>query len=60
MTELAEDTTLGRSMTFTNAYAAPEVIAERPRNSSTDIWSLGCVFLEMTVSENLPYNQMGR
>ncbi|KAI1455180.1 hypothetical protein F4805DRAFT_291151 [Annulohypoxylon moriforme] len=28
-------------------YCAPEVAANKPRNSSSDIWSLGCVFLEM-------------
>jgi heat shock protein 1/8 len=28
-------------------YAAPEVAQFQPRNSSTDVWSLGCVFLEM-------------
>lgn len=32
----------------TPLYCAPEVMHEgRPRNSSADIWSLGCVFLEM-------------
>lgn len=29
-------------------YCAPEVANYEPRNSSADIWSLGCVFLEMT------------
>ena len=29
-------------------YCAPEVAALQSRNSSSDIWSLGCVFLEMT------------
>jgi serine/threonine protein kinase len=28
-------------------YCAPEVTQFKPRNSSSDIWSLGCVFLEM-------------
>jgi len=28
-------------------YCAPEVARYEPRNSSSDIWSLGCVFLEM-------------
>ncbi|KAF3046381.1 hypothetical protein E8E12_006388 [Didymella heteroderae] len=31
----------------TPRYAAPEVASQTPRNSSADIWSLGCVFLEM-------------
>ena len=32
---------------FTPAYCAPEVAAFEPRDSSSDVWSLGCVFLEM-------------
>ncbi|KAI1478683.1 kinase-like protein [Daldinia eschscholtzii] len=28
-------------------YCAPEVFENHPRNSKSDIWSLGCVFLEM-------------
>ncbi|KAK4207574.1 kinase-like domain-containing protein [Rhypophila decipiens] len=28
-------------------YAAPEVVRVEPRNESADIWSLGCVFMEM-------------
>jgi len=28
-------------------YCAPEVASYEPRNSSADIWSLGCVFVEM-------------
>jgi serine/threonine protein kinase len=31
----------------TPLYAAPEVIQHKKRNSTSDIWSLGCVFLEM-------------
>jgi serine/threonine protein kinase len=31
----------------TTMYAAPEVILYNKRNSTSDIWSLGCVFLEM-------------
>lgn len=29
-------------------YCSPEVAEWEPRDSSSDIWSLGCVFLEMT------------
>ena len=29
-------------------YCAPEVAQFKPRNSSSDIWSLGCVFLEIS------------
>ena len=32
---------------FSPRYCAPEVAAFEPRDSSSDIWSLGCVFLEM-------------
>jgi serine/threonine protein kinase len=28
-------------------YCAPEIYEHQPRNSYSDIWSLGCVFLEM-------------
>lgn len=34
---------------MTPRYSAPEVAAGDPRNTSADIWSLGCVFLEMVV-----------
>jgi serine/threonine protein kinase len=44
-------TTTGRPGPITSLYAAPEVIAYERRNESSDIWSLGCVFLEMTVSK---------
>ncbi len=44
---------LGRSTTTEDAgktwiYCAPEVAQYEKRNWSSDIWSLGCVFLEMT------------
>jgi serine/threonine protein kinase len=32
----------------TPKYCAPEVADHEPRNTSSDIWSLGVVFLEMT------------
>ncbi|KAI9766121.1 MAG: hypothetical protein M1839_005028 [Geoglossum umbratile] len=31
-------------------YCAPEVANYQPRNSSSDVWSLGCVFLEMVTA----------
>ncbi|KAF2491119.1 hypothetical protein BU16DRAFT_144198 [Lophium mytilinum] len=38
-------------MTYmTPRYSAPEVAAYDARNTSADIWSLGCVFLEMTLT----------
>ena len=38
---------VGRAGFGTPKYCAPEVAAALPRDSSSDIWSLGCVFLEM-------------
>ncbi|CAI6261440.1 unnamed protein product [Periconia digitata] len=32
---------------FTNKYAPPEVVDHKNRDLSADIWSLGCVFLEI-------------
>jgi serine/threonine protein kinase len=40
-------TTAGTSPGWSPRYRAPEMAEEKPRNSSSDIWSLGCVFLEM-------------
>ena len=45
-TELGHSTTVGIAA-MTPRYCSPEVAACEPRNSSSDIWSLGCVFLEM-------------
>lgn len=44
-------TTTGVVNAHTHAYAAPEVLEQRPRNTSSDVWSLGCVFLDMVVSD---------
>jgi serine/threonine protein kinase len=44
--ELGHSTTEGPA-TKTLLYCAPEVAAERPRKSSSDIWSMGCVFVEI-------------
>jgi ankyrin repeat protein/serine/threonine protein kinase len=33
---------------MTRRYAAPEMLSDGPRGSASDVWSLGCVFLEMT------------
>jgi serine/threonine protein kinase len=41
-------TTTGRVNGMTLRYCAPEVADYEPRNTSSDIWSLGVVFLEMT------------
>jgi serine/threonine protein kinase len=47
--EQSRSTTTGRSGAYTPGYAAPEVVDEEPRSSSADIWSLGCVYLDMMV-----------
>lgn len=39
-------TTADSGRTF--AYSAPEVINGQKRNESSDVWSLGCVFLEIS------------
>lgn len=48
---LGKSTTTGDIGPISKPYAAPEVIAQEPRNSSSDIWSLGCVYLDMIVSQ---------
>jgi serine/threonine protein kinase len=45
-TEYGQSTTVGPTA-MTPRYCAPKVAAYEPRNSSSDVWSLGCVFLEM-------------
>ena len=58
-TEDQLEATTGRPTAFTNTYAAPEVAEGRPRDRSADIWSLGCVFLEIIVSTVILYMYMG-
>lgn len=43
----SKGTTTGESGPYTPGYAAPEVVAWEARNESSDIWSLGCVFLDI-------------
>ncbi|KAF3923439.1 Ankyrin-1 [Orbilia brochopaga] len=45
--DLSRSTTRGVPAALTPRYAAPEVAEHEPRGTSADIWSLGCVFLEM-------------
>jgi hypothetical protein len=45
-TEFGHSTTEGETA-GTPRYASPEVAYQQPRGSSSDIWSPGCVFLEM-------------
>ena len=48
---LGKSTTTGDIGPISKSYAAPEVVAREPRSSSSDIWSLGCVYLDMLVSQ---------
>ena len=52
-------TTEGDVYRYTRRYCAPEVIGQGSRNKSSDIWSLGCVFLEMiTVIKGFSLDEM--
>jgi serine/threonine protein kinase len=46
-TDKEGSTTVGMVNGMSPRYCAPEVAGYEPRNSSSDIWSLGVVFLEM-------------
>ena len=50
-TDHEADSTTGPPMSYTNVYAAPEVAKAKSRGNAADIWSLGCVFLEIIVSK---------
>ncbi|KAH8800317.1 kinase-like domain-containing protein [Xylogone sp. PMI_703] len=45
-------TSSGTSIGFTKRYCAPEVAGCAARNQASDLWSLGCVFLEMGTTLN--------
>ena len=38
----------------TPPYTAPEVLEHHRSSTSSDVWSLGCVFLDMVVSDKKP------
>jgi serine/threonine protein kinase len=48
-TDASGSTTTGMVTGMTPRYCAPEVALQEPRNTSSDIWCLGIVFLEMLV-----------
>ncbi|KAH7081319.1 kinase-like domain-containing protein [Paraphoma chrysanthemicola] len=52
-------TTEGLHGFLTRRYSAPEVIKCEPRNSKSDVFSLGCVFLEMlsALTQSLTCNE---
>ncbi|KAF2627946.1 kinase-like protein [Macroventuria anomochaeta] len=43
----AKDSYTGSPTPFTRLYAAPEVVVQEPRGFPADIFSLGCVFMEI-------------
>ncbi|KAH7070329.1 kinase-like domain-containing protein, partial [Paraphoma chrysanthemicola] len=50
-TALFQDSaTTGPAVKATRKYAAPEVLADAARRSSSDVYSLGCVFVEIFAS----------
>jgi hypothetical protein len=49
-TDATGSTTMGMANGMTPRYCAPEVANYEPRNTMSDIWSLGVVFLEMTIT----------
>lgn len=52
--------TQGISTGHTPMYCAPEVAHKRPRGRSTEMFSLGCVFLEiLTVHSHIPGSTLG-
>lgn len=59
-TDSENGTTEGGYSSFTHRYAAPEVLrVDARRNSKADIWSLGCVFLEiLSVTKGCSYDQI--
>lgn len=65
---LALDSTMFESSTtegptsMTRKWAAPELLSGRPRNSSSDVYSLGCVFVKIfaVINKSIEYNGMER
>ncbi|KAF2823145.1 kinase-like protein [Ophiobolus disseminans] len=56
-TGFSRSTTDGKPDAFTKRYSSPELSAETARNRKSDIWALGCVFIEilsaLTVNRSL-------
>lgn len=51
-TQPGESTTEGQPAFLTKKYSAPEVIAHTKRNFGADIYSLGCVYIELLSALN--------
>lgn len=48
-TDVSKSRTKGEAGAMSFNYVSPEVVAEEERGSSSDMWSLGCIFLDMIV-----------
>jgi len=48
--DIGRSTTTGNPQGFTRRYCAPEVAKGESRNSKSDIFSLGCVFIEICLA----------
>ena len=48
--DIGRSTTTGNPQGFTRKYCAPEVVKGESRNSKADIFSLGCVFVEIALA----------
>jgi serine/threonine protein kinase len=56
-TGFSRSTTFGTPSAFTRKYSAPEVLDYDNRNSKSDVFSLGCVFIEMLFALTLTLHQ---
>jgi serine/threonine protein kinase len=54
-----ENSTTNEITAMTRRYASPELINGLPRNSSSDVFSLGCVFVEMLAAMTKAFNYDG-
>jgi serine/threonine protein kinase len=59
-TSLSRSTTCGTPSPFTRKYSAPEFLDYDYRNSRSDVFSLGCVFIEMlsSLTQTVPHDDI--
>jgi serine/threonine protein kinase len=55
-----QSTTTGRPEFWTRRYSAPEVLEYEDRNSGSDVFSLGCVYIEMLSVMNPQLRSAGK
>jgi serine/threonine protein kinase len=59
LSKAEHSTTNDEVLKVTPRYCAPEVFGREPRNKRSDVWSLGCVFLEIiTVVKGYPLEEL--